>query len=49
VSQTVNMWEYVILAYGIVWAAILLYTIFLKRRCRAAEEEFERLRAGEES
>jgi CcmD family protein len=44
-----NMWGYVFLAYGIVWLAILLYTVSLKRRCRTAEEELERLRASEES
>jgi CcmD family protein len=45
----VNMWGYVFLAYGIVWLAILLYTVSLKRRYRAAEEELKRLRASEES
>jgi len=43
------MWGYVFLAYGIVWLAILLYTVSLKRRYRAAEEELKRLRASEES
>jgi CcmD family protein len=37
------MWGYVILAYGIVWGAVLLYTISLKRRCHAAENELRRL------
>jgi CcmD family protein len=44
-----NMWGYVILAYGIVWLTILLYTVSLKRRCHAAEKELEPLRAGKES
>ena len=44
-----GMWGYVILAYGSVWGAILLYTLSLKRRVRAAAEELERLRAGKES
>jgi len=43
------MWGYVILAYVIVWGAILLYTVSLKRRCRAAESELLRLGAGKES
>jgi CcmD family protein len=43
------MWGYVLLAYGIVWGIILLYTLALKRRCRAAENELRRLRAGKES
>jgi CcmD family protein len=42
------MWVYVFLAYGIVWLTILLYIFSLKRRCRAAEDELERLRAGKE-
>jgi CcmD family protein len=42
------MWGYVILAYGIVWGAILLYTFSLKRRYRAAETELERLAKGKE-
>ena len=44
-----NMWGYVFLAYGIVWGAILLYTLSLKRRCRAAENELRRLDAEKES
>jgi CcmD family protein len=44
-----SMWGYVILAYGVVWGAILVYTVSLKRRCRAAENELERLSAGKES
>ena len=44
-----SMWGYVILAYGIVWSAILLYTVSLKRRYRAAEHELQRLRDAKES
>jgi CcmD family protein len=44
-----GMWGYVILAYGVVWSAILLYTFSLKRRYRAAENELERLAEGKES
>jgi CcmD family protein len=44
-----GMWGYVILAYGIVWSAILLYAVLLKRRCRAAERELQRLDAGKEA
>jgi len=40
-------WEFVSLAYGIVWTAIVVYWIFLKRRYRAAEAELERLRSLE--
>jgi CcmD family protein len=47
--ETMAMWGYVLLAYGIVWGTILLYTLSLKRRCRAAENELQRLRAGKES
>jgi CcmD family protein len=43
------MWGYVILAYGTVWGAILLYTLSLKRRSRAAENELQRLDAEKES
>jgi CcmD family protein len=43
------MWGYVILAYSVVWGAILLYTVSLKRRYRAAERELERLTGGKES
>ena len=37
------MWGYVILAYAVVWSALLLYTVSLKRRYRAAEKELQRL------
>jgi CcmD family protein len=43
------MWGYVILAYAIVWGAILLYTVSLKRRYRAAQDELRRLSEGKES
>jgi CcmD family protein len=42
-------WEYVFLAYGIVWGAILIYFISLKRRLRRAGEELVRLPAVEDS
>jgi CcmD family protein len=42
-----TMWGYTILAYGIVWSAILLYTVLLKRRYRAAADELERLSEGD--
>ncbi len=32
-------WGYVMLAYGIVWATIVLYFVFLKYRLRKAEAE----------
>jgi CcmD family protein len=37
-------WGFVLLAYGIVWGAILLYSISLRRRYRRAEAELARLR-----
>ena len=43
-----GMWGYVILAYGIVWGTISLYTVLLKRRVRAAENELERLSDAKE-
>ena len=30
-------WGFVILAYGIVWSAIVLYLVILKRRLRTVE------------
>lgn len=42
-------WVFVSLAYGIVWSAIIVYWIFLKRRYRAAEMELSRLRSLEAS
>jgi CcmD family protein len=38
-------WGYVILAYGIVWATIVLYLVFLKYRLRKAEAQTQ-LRTG---
>ncbi len=32
-------WEFVFLAYGIVWSAILVYIFFLNRRLQKAEAE----------
>lgn len=40
-------WGFVSLAYGIVWSAIAVYWILLKRRYRAAEVELSRLRSLE--
>ena len=40
-------WGFVLLAYGIVWGAIVLYWFLLKRRYRAAEAELNRLRPSE--
>ena len=37
-------WGFVFLAYGIVWCAILIYWITLKRRLRRAETELAQLR-----
>ncbi len=42
-------WGFVFLAYGIVWAFIMIYLFALKRRYRCAEEELMQLRATEES
>jgi CcmD family protein len=42
-------WGFVFLAYGIVWGAILFYSISLRRRYRRAEEELASLRALERS
>jgi CcmD family protein len=42
-------WEFVFLAYGIVWCAILIYWLTLKRRLRRAEVELAQLRTSEES
>jgi len=42
-------WGFVSLAYGIVWSAIVMHWIYLKRRYRAAEAELSRLRALEVS
>jgi CcmD family protein len=42
-------WNFVSLAYGIVWCVILIYWLTLKRRLRRAETELEQLRASRES
>ena len=42
-------WGFVFLAYGIVWCAILIYWVTLKRRLRRAETELAQLRASQES
>ena len=39
-------WGFVFLAYGIVWSALLLYLVNLKRRLRRVEEELSRLRSS---
>jgi hypothetical protein len=40
-------WGFVSLAYGIVYGAIVVYWLFLKRRFRQVETELNRLRASE--
>ena len=42
-------WGFVSMAYGIVWSAIIVYWIFLKRRYRTAAMELSRLRSLEVS
>jgi CcmD family protein len=42
-------WGFVFLAYGIVWAVILIYWFTLKRRLNRAEAELSQLRVSEES
>jgi CcmD family protein len=42
-------WGFVFLAYGIVWGAILIYWLTLKRRLRRAETELGQLRGSQES
>lgn len=41
-------WRFVFLAYGIVWAALLLYLFLLKRRARKVEVELSSLRSMED-
>lgn len=43
-----NPWGFVILAYGIVWSAILLYLFLLKRRLCKLHRELLRLRSRED-
>jgi len=38
-------WDFVFLAYGIVWLALLIYLASLKKRLRKADEELAQLRA----
>jgi len=40
-------WGFVFLAYAIVWGAIVLYLVSLKRRLRRAEVELAQLRSEE--
>ncbi len=42
-------WGFVLLAYGIVWTALILYLLILKRRYRKVEAELSRLRSSESS
>ena len=39
-------WDFVFLAYGIVWLALLIYLASLKRRLRKADDELAQLRAA---
>src|SRR5687767_3945358 len=48
-EQLMGAWGFVFLAYGIVWGAILIYWLTLKRRLERAEAELARLRPFEES
>lgn len=41
-------WGFVFLAYGVVWGAIALYLMSLKRRLSRAEAELAQLRSAEE-
>jgi CcmD family protein len=41
-------WGFVFLAYGIVWGALLLYLLSLKRRFRRAEAELAQWQSAEE-
>ena len=42
-----SAWVFVSLAYGIVWSAILIYFVSLKRRYRNAEAELNQLTSSE--
>ncbi len=42
-------WGFVFLAYGIVWTALILYLLLLRRRLRKVEAELSQLRFSEES
>jgi CcmD family protein len=41
-------WGFVFLAYGIVWSALVLYLVSLKRRFRRAEAELAQWQSAEE-
>ena len=41
-------WGFVIAAYGIVWGAIVIYLLGLKRRYKQAAAELDRLQPGED-
>lgn len=43
-----GLWYFVFLAYGIVWGAILIYWLTLRRRLVRAETELAELRRSEE-
>jgi len=38
-------WDFVFLAYGIVWSALVFYLTVLRRRCRKIEAELVRLQS----
>ena len=40
-------WGYVFLAYGVVWAVILVYAVSLRRRYLQARAELKDLQANE--
>jgi CcmD family protein len=40
-------WGFVLLAYGIVWAALAIYLVALKNRMRKAEARLSELHAAE--
>ena len=42
-------WGFVFLAYGIVWCAVLIYLVALRRRRRRAETELAQLHTSRES
>jgi CcmD family protein len=44
-----DAWGFVFLPYGIVWGAILIYWLTVKRRLRRAETELGQLRRSQES
>jgi len=42
-------WGFVFLAYGIVWAVVLVYLLFLKHRLSQVATELERQRTSEDA